>query len=113
MVAYPYVGACVKVLRTMSEREDIKALLNRKFKNGLIKSANKKRMAYQNYDNSIYNSDQFVRALNYLMKTTMPNDIVASENILRLGLMNGEYFSAKNPDYKRIGQNKDRDIIGE
>lgn len=113
MVAYPYVGACVKVLRTMSEREDIKALLNRKFKNGLIKSANKKRMAYQNYDNSIYNSDQFVRALNYLMKTTMPNDIVASENILRLGLMNGEYFSAKNPDYRRIGQNKDRDIIGE
>lgn len=110
MVAYPFADSCINVLRTMTEREDIKALLNRKMKNGLIKSANKKR---DEKPDGVYGTDGFVRALNFLMKNTMSHNCGITSDTLRLGLMNGEYFSAKNPDYRRIGQNKDRDIIGE
>ena len=105
MVAYPFADSCINVLRTMTEREDIKSLLNHKMKNGLIKSANRKR---EEKPNGVYGTDQFVRALNFLMKNTMSHNSIITNDTLRLGLMNGEYFSAKNPDYKRIG--KEREI---
>ena len=104
MVAYPFSDSCINVLRTMAEREDIKSLLNHKMKNGLIKSANRKR---EERPDGVYGTDQFVRALNFLMKNTMSHNSIITNDTLRLGLMNGEYFSAKNPDYKRIGRERE------
>ena len=94
----------------MKEREDIKALKKNKMKNGLIKREKKKR---DEKPDGVYGTDGFIRALNFLMKNTMSHNCGITSDTLRLGLMNGEYNSAKNPDYRRIGQNKDRDIIGE
>lgn len=110
MVAYPYSKHCVNVLKTMTEREDIKALLNRKVKNGLVNSANRKkdRASYI----SIYNTDQFVRAINYLMKETMSHDEKNTNGTIWLGLANGQAFSSKDPDYRRIGQTIERNIEG-